>query len=224
MSGGDGDDSMDGGTGADLMSGGNGADSMNGGDQADNMTGDAGNDTMDGGDDVDVVDGGADNDVLTGGTGADTLIGGTGNDTMSEATDGAIDLFRGGAGNDTMTGGGGERDNFEFTLAGAANADLVTNFELGTDRILLPRSWTGESVGPSPITGTWWKVLTSAPSNSLLDADDRLVYDQTSSKLYYDQDGSGTAFQPQEIVELAGVLAGITQATNLSTVFEFIPG
>ncbi|NJN60360.1 MAG: hypothetical protein HC795_01435 [Coleofasciculaceae cyanobacterium RL_1_1] len=75
----------------------------------------------------DVVNGGDGNDLLVGGQGNDALNGETGDDTLS-----------GDFGKDTLTGGTGA-DTFVLRSATAttdtAQADIVTDFELGSDRI-----------------------------------------------------------------------------------------
>jgi hypothetical protein len=69
---------------------------------------------------------------MTGGNGNDTLNGGSGNDTLI-----------GGAGRDNLTGGAGS-DTFVFksaaeagngTGASSSNADLITDFQVGFDKI-----------------------------------------------------------------------------------------
>src|SRR5712671_2282851 len=89
------------------------------------FNGDEGNNT---------IVGGSDNDLIQGGGGADTVVGGTGNDAV-DGNDGN-DWVEGGAGNDTLTGAGGT-DSFVFREAGAANADVVTDFASNWDDIRL---------------------------------------------------------------------------------------
>lgn len=63
--------------------------------------------------------------TLNGGAGHDILLGFVGNDTLS-----------GGAGNDLLVGGAGV-DTFVFDEFGAANADHIADFTVGSDRIHL---------------------------------------------------------------------------------------
>src|SRR5205823_5720846 len=76
--------------------------------------------------------------VLGGMGGNDTLYGAGGNDILDNGVSKSGDaLLDGGAGNDTLTGGFGA-DTFAFTSApGTANADVVTDFISGTDKIAL---------------------------------------------------------------------------------------
>jgi Ca2+-binding RTX toxin-like protein len=64
-----------------------------------------------------VLDGGNGNDTLLGGNGADTLIGGTGNDILT-----------GGKGGDV------------FVFASGFGKDVITDFQVGLDRIQLSKS------------------------------------------------------------------------------------
>ncbi len=72
--------------------------------------------------------------VLTGGQGHDILLGFVGNDSLS-----------GGAGNDLLFGGGGV-DTFVFGESGAANADHIVDFTVGTDLIRLSFTQTMSGV------------------------------------------------------------------------------
>lgn len=94
-----------------------------------------------------VVDGGIDNDTLIGarlsdrfegGTGDDTLRGRLGADELSGGT--GADLLHGGRDADVLTGGAGA-DLFVF--GATAGADVITDFELGTDVIRLHRQAGG---------------------------------------------------------------------------------
>lgn len=81
------------------------------------MTGDAGNDTLKG------ADG---NDWLDGGNGKNRVYGGAGDDFVF-----GRDSITGPNGSDTLTGGSGA-DTFYFN-GGTGGADVITDFQLGTD-------------------------------------------------------------------------------------------
>ena len=115
----DGNDSIDGGNGNDSIDGGNGNDTLIGGNGNDTLIGGNGNDSLVGGDG---------SDTLIGGNGNDTLIGGNGNDTLD-----------GGLGQDTLTGGTGN-DFFRLGEIGLANRDLITDFSVADDTIILANS------------------------------------------------------------------------------------
>jgi Ca2+-binding RTX toxin-like protein len=88
--------------------------------------------------------GGGGNDVLTGNAADNGLAGGAGNDRLF-GLDGADGLV-GGAGNDQLTGGDGA-DAFVFAggAAGATGFDVVLDFQLGLDRVLIDDSFFGTS-------------------------------------------------------------------------------
>lgn len=143
-SGGSGNDTLLGNAQANLLQGGAGNDVLSGRAGADRLVGMAGNDRLQGGNGADVLIGGAGADRLVGGQGDDRLDGGTGNDLLLGGL--GRDRLLGGAGNDTLIGGaqadmltgGAGADSFVFrTLADsrAGQADLITDFRSGIDRI-----------------------------------------------------------------------------------------
>jgi Ca2+-binding RTX toxin-like protein len=77
---------------------------------------------------ADKLDGGAGNDLLVAGGGNDMLDGGTGNDVLI-----------GGYGNDELRGGAGADIFVMNAPVGAANADVIRDFQPGTDRIFLDK-------------------------------------------------------------------------------------
>ena len=106
---------------ADRLQGGAGATVMNGKEGNDWLDGGAGKDRLFGAAGKDQLFGNADADRLFGGAEADRLSGGSGSDTLE-----------GEAGNDVLTGGSGA-DQFLFRPGG--NADTITDFQDGADRI-----------------------------------------------------------------------------------------
>ncbi|MBR9843671.1 MAG: calcium-binding protein [Rhodobacteraceae bacterium] len=160
--GGEGLDVLNGGNGHDTIYGGNGADTVQMGTGNDvfidnNETGPAGNDVVWGGDGNDIFNGGGGDDLFIGMTGNDKLIGGVGNDTLRGGADndrlfggqGHDDLYAG-SGSDTLTGGVGD-DFFIFTSIDASDANVIRDFELGTDEIEIenydPNTTTLQVVG-----------------------------------------------------------------------------
>ncbi len=161
---GGGDDLLFGGTGADGLFGGNGADVIWGGGGDDFIDGGDGPDTLDGGAGFDTLSfvtssivvevnletgtavsagrdlvrnfervvGSALADRIMGGAGADTLEGRDGSDILDGA--GGADILIGGADADTLTGGTG-KDRFVF--AAGDGADIVTDFQIGRDRLVI---------------------------------------------------------------------------------------
>ncbi|UMA67184.1 hypothetical protein LVO79_19165 (plasmid) [Roseivivax marinus] len=146
-----GNDTVTGGAGDDDLGGGTGRDVIDAGD---------GNDSVGGGEGDDAVDGGAGADFLAGGGRNDTIDGGSGNDTINGG-DGS-DLIRGGIGADVFVWNSGDR--------GAV--DIVEDFELGTDQILLV------GVTNAPGTGLAGKL-------EALDITDVTVEGQDAARLSY---------------------------------------
>ncbi|MFC1456807.1 calcium-binding protein [Microvirga arabica] len=123
-----------------------------------------GNDRVTGGRDDDFLVGGADNDSLDGGRGDDTFIGG--------------------GGNDVLTGGSGD-DAFIFAapLDPAGNVDRIRDFRAGDDTLRLDNTvFVGLTDGA---LGANAFALSSAAG----EADDRVIYDQSTGNLFFDADG-----------------------------------
>ncbi len=124
------------------------------------------------------LDGGAGavNDKLLGDRGNDTLNGGGGNDTLS-----------GGVGLDRLTGGAGD-DVFVFDLRPRPDeADVITDFVTGTDKI-----WLVGSQFRLGGVGSGLDESTFALGREATKASHRIVYDQGSGRVYWDADGSGS--------------------------------
>jgi Ca2+-binding RTX toxin-like protein len=136
------------------------------------ITGTAGNDTL---------PGGAGNDTLIGLAGADSLVGGAGND-----------WFEGGTGQDRLNGGAGA-DSFVFKDPAAnANFDYVNDFVSGSDKLRLDDAVFTSIGGLGAFAAGDERFVAAPGARNGLEADDRLMYDTTSGKLYYDADGSGS--------------------------------
>ena len=190
------------------IDGNNGANILNGGGGADTLVGFGGDDTyyvINGGEFVVEAAGGGRDVVyattsfaLTAGTqveilstasfGSTTAINLTGNELGQELYGNAgANVLNGGAGADYLAGLGGA-DFFDFTTAlGGGNVDTVGDLVSGTDKIRLDNAvFAGLSDGALPASAF---VIGSAAG----DADDRIVYNQTTGQLFYDADGNGGA-------------------------------
>ncbi|RDI56418.1 calcium-binding protein [Microvirga subterranea] len=163
-----------GGTGRkETLLGTDGSDVIRAGNGNDIVFGLRGNDKLYGQNGRDALWGGAGKDQLDGGDGLDNLFGEDGNDKLyGRAGD---DFLVGGKGADTLTGGAGG-DTFQVDLGGV---DRIMDFESGMDRVNL--LFFVESIGEDEF------VLGTAAK----DANDRVIYDQTTGYLYYDADGNG---------------------------------
>jgi Ca2+-binding RTX toxin-like protein len=124
------------------------------------------------------------NNVLTGNAGANKLIGLAGNDTISGG-DGDDKLF-GGTGADSLRGGAGA-DGFYFdTPLGSGNVDKTKDFSSADDTILLDRTVFTAFGSNGGIGASAFHTGTAAH-----DADDRIIYDSSTGRIFYDADGTG---------------------------------
>ena len=232
LNGGDGNDTLNGGTGADEMNGGLGNDTYHVDQAGDMVIEAAGGGTLDTifsdiaiatlADHVEILrlNGTADlagggntlnnriygndgNNTLTGGGGRDNFYGGKGADTIIGGND--VDILSGEDGDDVLTGNGGRdqlygglgADDFVFAVIDA-NYDLVADFSAAQgDRLVFSQA-VFTALGASVDAGEL--VLGTAA----LDADDYLIYDTATQRLYYDADGNGLGAQVR-IADFTGV-------------------
>ncbi|MCB5207722.1 beta strand repeat-containing protein [Methylovorus mays] len=127
--------------------------------------------------------GGSDkNDNITATSGNDLFQHSLGNDSFSGG-DGNDTIFTGN-GNDTFTGGQGQ-DIYIFNILLPFNGvDRITDFVSGEDTLQISHSTFSAFEGG--FTEDMYLVGTEAQS-----AEDHMIYDQASGKLYYDADGVG---------------------------------
>lgn len=116
-------------------------------------------------------------------------IDGTGNDLANKIVGNKGDnVINGGEGADLLKGGAGH-DTFVFDAPlTKANADRILDFDVAEDTIRLASS---VFVGLKP--GALDAGALHVGSVKTQDADDRIIYDDATGKLYFDQDGSGKA-------------------------------
>jgi Ca2+-binding RTX toxin-like protein len=206
--------------------GNNGDNVLDGRGGADQMAGRGGNDTY-------IVDNAGDTITEAGGQGSDevrasvsfTLTAGadvellrtnndagvaainlTGNGAGNEVRgNNGANLVNGGDGNDVLTGLGGQ-DFFEFNTAlnATTNVDTVTDFSVADDTIRLQNGvFTGLTAGT--LAANQFVIGAAAQ-----DADDRIVYDDTTGALFFDIDGAGGT----AAVRFATVSAGLALTNN----------
>ncbi|MEA3028826.1 MAG: hypothetical protein QOG13_151 [Sphingomonadales bacterium] len=110
----------------------------------------------------------------------------TGNELANEVygNNGANQL-NGGAGGDYLLGFGGA-DSFAFTTGlGGGNVDIIGDFSAVDDTILLENAvFTGLAAGA--LAAGAFVIGTAAA-----DADDRIIYDSATGRLFFDADGNG---------------------------------
>jgi cysteinyl-tRNA synthetase, unknown class len=184
--GGAGNDSLHGGDGPDRLHGGGGHDRLFGGDGRDTLYGGIGRDSINGGLERDLLYGGEGFDRLHGGRGHDRLFGDNGRDTLYGGS--GDDRIIGGSGQDFLLGGEGANTFLFGTALGPSNIDTIADFAPGEDSLQLDDDiFTG--IGKNgALASHAFRVGFRAQ-----DVTDRIIYDETTGKLFYDMDGSGKA-------------------------------
>lgn len=122
------------------------------------------------------------NDQVTGGNDNDFLVGGAGNDVLSGRR--GNDKFIAGGGNDLMSGGAGD-DAFIFNapLNASTNVDRISDFRSGDDMLQLDDAVFAGLAAGALDAGAF------ALSTSAGEADDRIIYDQSTGNLFFDGNG-----------------------------------
>jgi Ca2+-binding RTX toxin-like protein len=200
--GGDGDDIIEGGNGIDTIYGEGGNDtlysgpstSVSAGTDRSTIYGGEGDDEIFGGKDKNLLHGDAGNDIIHGGIESDELYGGDGNDTLYSGGAGGRghDLLFGGRGDDTLISDGNAfRTYFMFDLLdGTGGVDTIVNFQANyssdEERWQSSRIYLRGDLGGRELTADEFHIGTSAA-----DAEDRVIYDDATGKLWFDADGSG---------------------------------
>jgi Ca2+-binding RTX toxin-like protein len=190
-----------GGGGSDRIKGGGGNDQLSGGVGGDRLLGSRGQDALFGNGGDDRLSGGASEDVLTGGNGDDRLFGGS-----------SADILAGGRGKDLLFGGAGA-DSFDFYNAETRSGpDRIADFSAGEDHITLI-NFAGLTVvaGTSTLASSVFVSGTAA-----LDADDRVIWNSATGRLFYDPDGTGSA----ERIVICTLDAGTTVSADMIEAFS----
>ena len=154
----------------------------------------AGDDTLVGGPWRDLLGSGDGNDKMFGKGGADSMAGEAGNDTLVGGA--GADALIGGRGNDVLYGGRGA-DVFAFWSTGSTGkfqSDTLEDFRLAEgDKVWL---WVEgfDQLGPEgALAAGAFKSGSDIGGGNLgagVDADDRILYDTDSGRLFYDANGS----------------------------------
>jgi len=118
------------------------------------------------------------NDSLAGAAGGQNLTGSGGNDTLWGA-----------AGADTLWGGNGN-DFFVFREKGTADADRVSDFASGQDKLELDDAAFG-AIGATGGFAAGDARFWASSTGTAHDANDRVLYNTSTGQLYYDADGNG---------------------------------
>lgn len=146
----------------------------------DTLTGSSGADYLNGYAGSDVVDGGDGDDHLAGGSSADTLTGGAGKDTFILASDRGLGIQN--------------------------SVDTITDFNLADDMFRLTNADFKALIGMSGTLASNYFVA-GADQATANDADDYIIYNSTNGNVFYDADGSGSAYNPVLIADVTDGLA-----------------
>ena len=118
---------------------------------------------------------------------ADSLTGAAGGQTLTGQ--GGADTLWGGLGVDTLWGAGGN-DAFVFREMGSANADRVSDFASGADKLQLDDA-AFTSIGAMGNFAAGDARFWASSSGAAHDSNDRVLYNTSTGQLYYDADGTG---------------------------------
>jgi len=115
---------------------------------------------------------------LAGNSYANTVVGNAGDN-----------LINGAAGADTLTGGAG-KDTFMFNTAlGSPNVDTITDFNVVDDTIRLENGIFTAIAGTGTLTAAQFVKNATGLAE---DANDRIIYETDTGKLFYDANGSAS--------------------------------
>lgn len=136
---------------------------------------------------ADTIKGSAGADTLCGYAGNDKLLGNGGNDKLLGG--GGSDVLTGGAGNDTLTGGAGS-DYFVLSasLSASSNVDAISDFSAVSDTIRLENAIFTKLATTGTLGASQFRANLTGKA---MDANDYIVYETDTGKVFYDADGSG---------------------------------
>ncbi|MGF9758655.1 calcium-binding protein [Microvirga sp. 0TCS3.31] len=150
---------------------------LTGSNTANEITGHTGKNTLKGQGGNDVLKASSGNDVLYGGSGADKLYGGAGNDKLYGGTGTGKDVFV-----------------FDTKPSKSTNVDRIYDFNPKYDSVQLEdKIFT--KLGKGSSKGVKFKADMFVKGDTAKDKEDRIIYDNKTGALYYDQDGTGAKAQ-----------------------------
>ncbi|WP_442948077.1 beta strand repeat-containing protein [Nostoc sp.] len=132
-------------------------------------------------------------DNILGSNGDDTLNGGGGNDTLI-----------GGNGNDSLIGGSGT-DTFAFNSFNEG-VDQIYDFNATNELIRVSAAGFGGGLSPGSLQTSQFSIGASATTST-----QRFIYNDVTGALFFDQDGSASAFTQVEFGQLS---SGLSLTTN----------
>ena len=200
------------GAGHDDITTGAGNDRIVAGDGDNDVESGAGNDNIATGGGADFIFAGSGNDKVVAGDGANWVEGGAGNDVLR--TGAGADVIYGGEGADKINGGAGS-DVFVFDNLAVGGKDLINDFNAAEDFFALDTTvFTSLAGGITDANFIAGKTAVAA--------DDYLIFDTQGGKLYYDADGSDTAFAAVQIAVVKGSLTGLDAGNFIDETTLFV--
>jgi Ca2+-binding RTX toxin-like protein len=176
----------------DVLNGDKGNDVLNGAEGNDRLHGAQGNDTLNGGDGNDALFGNAGNDVENGNGGDDFLGGIMGDNTLNGGA--GNDKLLSGAGYNVLTGGVGS-DIFRFI---SGSHSTISDFVAADDTVQLDNAFFTQFTTRGVLNASMLKIGVAA-----VDANDYLIYNETTGALFYDDNANGAGHTVQ--IALLGV-------------------
>jgi len=194
-------------SGNNLLSGGDGNDSLNASGSASLYSSYgvytvSGNNTLDGGAGNDrlIVDYSTGDNILSGGDGNDylTASGASGKNTLTG--DNGNDTLTGGKGNDSLIGGAGT-DTFAFNSFNEG-IDTIYDFNATNELIQVSAAGFGGGLSSGSLQTSQFTLGTSATTS-----ENRFIYNSATGGLFFDQDGSASAFTQIQFAQLSAGLS-----------------
>jgi len=138
--------------------------------------------------------------LATNGTAGTSTIDLTGNDLGQEVVGntganilngkGGNDVIKGLGGKDTLTGGtGGDSFVFNTALSASTNVDTITDFNPAADTIQLENAIFSKLTSTGTLSSSFFRANTTGTAQ---DANDYIVYETDTGKLFYDSNGNAS--------------------------------
>ncbi len=155
---------------------------------------------------IEDLEGGSGNDKFTGDSFANKLLGGLGDDILKGGS--GDDTLAGGKGSDTLSGSTGF-DKFVFDVKPSATSgiDTITDFNVDQDKILLTKG-SFKALGAAVTAEEF--LSGTATDLKAANGDQHLIYNTVTGALFFDADGSGTAFAQFQIATLKNSPDGLS--------------
>ncbi|MEH1810742.1 beta strand repeat-containing protein [Nostoc sp.] len=129
----------------------------------------------------------------------DLIVGGNGNDTLYGS--GGNDILIGGKGNDTLYGGYDGSDTFAFNSFNEG-IDSLDDFNTTNEVIRVSVAGFGGGLSPGSLSANHFTIGASATTST-----QRFIYNDITGALFFDRDGSASAFTQLQFGQLSSGLS-----------------